>query len=228
MPPINDLLGRIDAVIGEAGRPEPQYAQCVGPGCERSVFAWLDPACGPYCARRAAGLQHPTDRERAEQGTRALVAHAPGLVLGLYSVGQLGYLAASDEWVNGNGHPLIEPLQQAAHDLAVAGELPEFAEWFPAPAVDQSPRVGAVCTHLAEDETRTACCGRCAVCDGTCDCTPPAAAEAREFTAAEIAELHGFGIHTICPPPLRVTQLADAPSPGVLARILNALRKWNP
>ncbi|MGZ3140820.1 hypothetical protein ACVDFE_02205 [Lentzea chajnantorensis] len=61
---------------------------------------------------------------------------APGVVLGLHRAGQLGYLAASDEWVNGHGDPLPRPLQATATALAQNGTLPEFAEWFPAPSTD--------------------------------------------------------------------------------------------
>ncbi|MFJ8966079.1 hypothetical protein ACIRG5_42485 [Lentzea sp. NPDC102401] len=57
-------------------------------------------------------------------------------VLELNEARQLGYLAASDEWTDHRGEPLIPPLQEAATRLASAGMLPEFAEWFPAPTDD--------------------------------------------------------------------------------------------
>lgn len=206
-------IARIDAVITEAGRPEPVYVQCIGPGCNRSVFTWLDPACSPYCARRAAGRQHPRStikvnkvevhngiewrslpiaiaeladvrelepselaehdqavldawcsmypsaaphinalsiaeqRELAQQLRPVTPANgfdrARECILELHRLGQLGYLAASDEWIDFHGEPLIPPLQPIADRLAREGELPEFAEWFPAPTVEPQPRVDA-------------------------------------------------------------------------------------
>lgn len=76
---------------------------------------------------------------QAERGNRALRARAPELVLELHRAGHLGYLAASDEWVDQFGGTLIPPLQEAAHALAVAGQLPVFAEWFPAPTYETCP-----------------------------------------------------------------------------------------
>lgn len=96
---------------------------------------------------------NPEPLTDAERGNRALQAQAPGLVLDLYRAGQLGYLAASDEWVNGNGWPLIEPLQEAAAALAHDGQLPEFAEWFPAPA-DDHRAVQAVRDHETAKQQR--------------------------------------------------------------------------
>lgn len=55
-------------------------------------------------------------------------------VLGVHVAGRLGYLAASDEWTDG-AEPLPDELQDAAHGLARAGLLPEFAAWVP-PVVD--------------------------------------------------------------------------------------------
>lgn len=52
-----------------------------------------------------------------------------GYVLALREAGQLGYLKASDEWVNMQ-EPLPDRLQDAAHALVEAGRLPEFEEDF--------------------------------------------------------------------------------------------------
>lgn len=51
-------------------------------------------------------------------------------VLEHYAAGQLGYLAAEDEWVDGAGDPLDDDLQDAATALAESGRLPRFAAWF--------------------------------------------------------------------------------------------------
>ncbi|OZM74005.1 hypothetical protein CFN78_06880 [Amycolatopsis antarctica] len=47
-------------------------------------------------------------------------------VVALHVDGLLGYVAASDEWVDGTGTPLPEHIQQAAERLRSAGLLPEF------------------------------------------------------------------------------------------------------
>ena len=60
-------------------------------------------------------------------------ARARDQILGLHDVGNLGYLAASDEWIDHHGEPLATPLQHVADRLARDGHLPEFAEWFPRP-----------------------------------------------------------------------------------------------
>jgi hypothetical protein len=53
-------------------------------------------------------------------------------VLGLNDRGELGYLAAQQEWVDDTGDPLEEAHQWVADNLAAGGFLPQFAEWFPA------------------------------------------------------------------------------------------------
>lgn len=53
-------------------------------------------------------------------------------VLALNERGELGYLAAQQEWVDDHGDPLQEAEQWAADGLARDGFLPQFAEWFPA------------------------------------------------------------------------------------------------
>lgn len=52
-------------------------------------------------------------------------------VLTLNERGELGYLAAQQEWVDNQGEPLREAEQWAADQLAYDGFLPTFAEWFP-------------------------------------------------------------------------------------------------
>lgn len=52
-----------------------------------------------------------------------------GYVLALHKAERLGYLKASDEWVN-LAEPLPDRLQEAAHALVEAGRLPEFEEHF--------------------------------------------------------------------------------------------------
>jgi hypothetical protein len=49
-------------------------------------------------------------------------------ILVLHMAGLLGYVRPSDEWVDGTGEPLPDPLQDAAHQLVTAGFLPEFEE----------------------------------------------------------------------------------------------------
>lgn len=170
MQPLKQVLGRIDAVLAEAGRPAPTYAVCVGPGCDRDVFTWLDPACSPGCARRASGRQHPrpsikVHKIEVHNGTawqslpftnaelvladvepeqpnpveeRRAFFHAAArdAVLFEHRGGRLGYIAPSDEWVDATGTPLLPSMQRAADELALEGLLPEFAEWFPAPSID--------------------------------------------------------------------------------------------
>jgi len=192
----------------------------------------------------AVGVAERERAERTERGNRALVAQAPGLVLDLYRAGQLGYLAASDDWVNGKGAPLIEPLQQAAHDLAVAGQLPEFVEWFPAPAEDDRdlpvPDFSAFGTTVAE-----AFAGMSGMAAADAE-QQRANAQARgtdepqdlvdnSQTAFALqpstAELLADGItpDKPCPPrpPEPPTAFAEPDSP-FLARLLGALRRWRP
>ena len=52
-------------------------------------------------------------------------------LLDLNDRGELGYLAAQQEWVDDHGDPLQEAEQWAADELARGGFLPQFAEWFP-------------------------------------------------------------------------------------------------
>jgi len=52
-------------------------------------------------------------------------------VLALNERGELGYLAAQQEWVDDHGDPLQEAEQWAADALAYDGFLPKFEEWFP-------------------------------------------------------------------------------------------------
>lgn len=52
-------------------------------------------------------------------------------VLAINDRGELGYLAAQQEWVDDSGDPLQEAEQWAADELARGGFLPQFAEWFP-------------------------------------------------------------------------------------------------
>lgn len=52
-------------------------------------------------------------------------------LLALNDRGELGYLAAQQEWVDDHGDPLQEAEQWAADELARGGFLPQFAEWFP-------------------------------------------------------------------------------------------------
>lgn len=40
-----------------------------------------------------------------------------------------GYVRPSDEWMDGNGEPLPDVLQDAAHRCVEAGFLPEFEEY---------------------------------------------------------------------------------------------------
>ncbi|GAB3156472.1 hypothetical protein GCM10027258_62960 [Amycolatopsis stemonae] len=49
-------------------------------------------------------------------------------VLKLQQADQLGYVRPSDEWVNGQGEPLPDDQQQAAHSLVRVGLLPGFEE----------------------------------------------------------------------------------------------------
>lgn len=49
-------------------------------------------------------------------------------VLALHAAERLGYLRASDEWVDVDLEPLPDELQDAAHGLVRAGLLPEFAD----------------------------------------------------------------------------------------------------
>lgn len=52
-------------------------------------------------------------------------------VLWLEHKGELGYLAAQQEWVDDHGEPMEDAHQSMATRLAVCGWLPRFEEWFP-------------------------------------------------------------------------------------------------
>lgn len=59
-----------------------------------------------------------------------LVDDPSGRVLLLHAKGELGYLAAQQEWVDDHGDPLEEADQAAADQMVRSGLLPEFEEWF--------------------------------------------------------------------------------------------------
>ncbi|MFJ5984230.1 hypothetical protein [Lentzea sp. NPDC092896] len=59
-----------------------------------------------------------------------LLNDAGGQVAVLHAAGQLGYIAPSQEWVDGTGEPLPETLQFEADQMVQSGLLPEFKEWF--------------------------------------------------------------------------------------------------
>lgn len=157
---------------------------------------------------RVADEREPStldDQDQAvldELGNQALRQRAPQLVLDLHRAGHLGYIAASDEWIEQHGAPLIEPLQEAADTLARAGLLPEFAEWFPAPSDDNrdfAARPADEPQDLVDDAGRYG---------GTVG----------SLIGARIPE---------CPPRPPEPPVAFAEPDGpLLARLLGALRRW--
>lgn len=72
-------------------------------------------------------------------------------VLWLEYKGELGYLAAQQEWVDDHGEPLEDAHQSMATFLAIRGWLPRFEEWFPLKR-DASPPSSSVDEGNTPDE----------------------------------------------------------------------------
>lgn len=84
------------------------------------------PACVPAVAANPAHPTLVTNVQPVGFTDRAMFTDTETAVLKLHGAKRLGYLAAQDEWTNGD-EPLGDAMQQAANRLYHAGWLPEFA-----------------------------------------------------------------------------------------------------